>query len=307
MIAKFTEMGATPFRGHAAAVFTIFVWGTTFVSTKVLLRSFSPIEILFFRFMIGYFFLWAICPRALRVGGPREELYFALAGFCGVTLYYLLENIALVYSLASVVGIILSIAPFLTAILAHWTLDGERLTPRFFLGFATAITGIALIAFNGNFVLKTNPLGDVLAFLAAVAWAFYSILTRKIGAFGYNTILCTRRIFFYGLLFMLPALYAMDFRLELARFANPVNALNIAFLGFGASAICFVTWNWALKVLGAVRTSAYIYAVPVINIVAAVIVLGERVTSFMAAGTVLALAGLVISESKPRKHAQSEA
>ena len=83
---------------------TIIIWGTTFVSTKVLLEAFTPIEILFFRFTLGYFSLWAIYPRKGACGTLRQEMFFAAAGLCGVTLYFLLENIALTYTFASNVG-----------------------------------------------------------------------------------------------------------------------------------------------------------------------------------------------------------
>ena len=79
------------FAGHLAALFCILVWGTTFISTKVLLRAFSPVEILFFRFLLGYAALWLASPRFLRLTDRRQELLFACAGLCGVTLYFLLE------------------------------------------------------------------------------------------------------------------------------------------------------------------------------------------------------------------------
>ena len=233
--------------GHVLTLMTIIIWGTTFVSTKVLLEAFTPIEILFFRFTLGYLSLWAIYPRKGTYGTLRQELLFAAAGLCGVTLYFLLENIALTYTFASNVGVIISIAPFFTAFLANWLLDGEPLRKRFFVGFAAALTGIILIGLNGNFVLKLNPVGDILATLAAVVWACYSILMKKIGAFRMNMVFCTRKVFFYGLLFMLPALFIFDCRLGLERFASPVNTLNLLYLGFGASALCFVTWNWAVR------------------------------------------------------------
>ena len=138
------------------------------------------------------------------------ELTLAAAGLCGICLYYLLENIALTYTMASNVGIILSVAPFLTAILTHWFLRGEeKLRLHFFLGFLVAIVGICLISFNGA-QLAWNPKGDWLALLAAFVWACYSILTRKISAWGYPTVLITRRVFLYGILFMLPTLFFFD-------------------------------------------------------------------------------------------------
>ncbi|MCB6367639.1 DMT family transporter, partial [Intestinibacillus massiliensis] len=93
-------------KGHGAALFTILVWGTTFISTKILLTDFTPIEILFFRFLLGLAALILVYPRRLRLTERKQEVTFALAGLCGVCLYYLLENIALTYTMASNVGVI---------------------------------------------------------------------------------------------------------------------------------------------------------------------------------------------------------
>lgn len=91
--------------GHQAALFTVIIWGTTFISTKVLLADFQPEEILFFRFALGFAALLLVCPRRLELEDPRQELLFAVAGLCGIYLYYLLENIALTYTMASNVGL----------------------------------------------------------------------------------------------------------------------------------------------------------------------------------------------------------
>ena len=91
--------------GHAAALMTILIWGTTFVSTKVLLRDFTPVTVLFTRFVIGYAFLWCLKPRFLPFSGWKKEFLFAGAGLTGVTLYFLLENIALTHTFASNVGL----------------------------------------------------------------------------------------------------------------------------------------------------------------------------------------------------------
>jgi drug/metabolite transporter (DMT)-like permease len=199
------------------------------------------------------------------------------------------------------VGVIISVAPFFTAILTHWMeKGGEKLRVNFFLGFVVAMVGIFLISFNGA-KLELNPTGDLLALLAAFVWACYSVLTRKIGGFGYPTILTTRRVFCYGILFMLPALFLFDFHLELGRLASPVYLFNILYLGLGASALCFVTWNFAVKVLGAVKTSIYIYMVPVITVVTSSLILHEKITVLSGVGTILTLAGLFLSERKEGK------
>lgn len=283
--------------GHILAFITILIWGTTFIATKVLLHDFLPIEILFFRFLIGLVALTLILPRRLKLKDKRHNLLFVGAGLCGITLYYLLENIALTMSTASNVGIICTMAPFFTALFARWFLKTEKPPARFYLGFVIALTGIALIGFNGQTSLKLNPAGDLLALLATVAWAAYSIFTKKIGNLGYSTIKATRRIFLYGLVFMLPLLYVMDFQLGLERFKLSVNVFNILFLGLGASAMCFVTWNTALKILGAVKTSVYIYLVPVVTVATAAIILHEPLTKLLVLGALLTLLGLWLSET----------
>ena len=161
--------------GHAAALLTIFLWGTTFISTKVLLTGLRPVEVLFLRFALGFAALCLLYPRRLRLAGRRQELWFAAAGLCGVTLYFLLENIALTCTLASNVGVLVSVSPMLTALLSHFLLRRERLRPLFFAGLAVALAGVAMVSYNGAAVLELNPRGDLLALLAAAAWSAYSL------------------------------------------------------------------------------------------------------------------------------------
>ena len=282
--------------GHLVALLTIVIWGTTFISTKILLIDFEPVEILFFRFFMGFVVLLLVYPRRLKISKRKQEVTFAAAGFCGICMYYLLENIALTFTMASNVGVIISIAPFFTAILAHLFMKSEeKLQVNFFVGFIVAMTGIVLICFNGT-TLELNPMGDILAVIAAFVWACYSILIKKIGSYGYPVVLDTRRTFFYGIVFMLPTLFLFDFELGLLRFQNITYLLNIFYLGLGASALCFVTWSFAVRILGAVNTSIYIYLVPVITVVTSVLILKEPVTWISAIGTLLAIAGLCISE-----------
>lgn len=283
--------------GHITALITIVIWGTTFISTKILLTDFTPIEILFFRFLLGLLVLTAAYPKRLKITDKKQELTFAAAGLCGICLYYLLENIALTYTMASNVGVIISVAPFFTAVLSHLFLKTEeKLKVPFFVGFIVAMAGICLISFSGS-ELKLNPIGDILAIIAAFVWAVYSLLTRKISGYGYNTIGATRRIFTYGIVFMIPFLFVFDFHLDFEKFIKPEYALNLIYLGLGASALCFVTWNYAVKVLGAVKTSVYIYIVPVITVITSIIVLKEKITWTAAIGTGLTLIGLFLSEA----------
>lgn len=284
--------------GHFAALITVLIWGTTFISTKVLLEQLRPAEILLLRFILGWLALLAADPHPIIGTSRKQELAFAAAGLCGICLYYLLENIALTYTAAGNVGVIVSVSPCFTAILSRFLLrDGDALTPRFFLGFLVALAGICIISFNGA-SLHLDARGDLLALLAALVWAGYAVLSKYVSSFGYPTIRTTRRIFTYGILWMLPVCALLDFHPQWSALARPRVFGNLLYLGLGASALCFVTWGIAVEKLGAVKTSVYIYLVPVITLVTSALILREPITPLALLGTLLTLLGLVITQKK---------
>lgn len=284
--------------GHIFALLTVIFWGTTFISTKILLNDFLPVEIQFYRFIIGLVALTIVYPYKMKVENKKHELFFAAAGFCGITLCYLLENIALTYTMASNVGVFGSLVPIFTALIAYIFLKEEPLRINFFFGFVIAMLGVCFISYSTTATFQLNPLGDCLALAGTFSWAVYSVFTRKISKFGYHIIQTTRKTFFYGILFLLPILFLFDFKLEFERFTNPVNVFHLLLLGLGSSALCYVTWNFAVQVLGPVKTSIYIYLMPVITIAASVIVLNEKITWLSGLGILLIFKALYISERK---------
>lgn len=286
---------------HILALFTSVVWGTTFVSTRILITNgLSPHGIMFVRFIIGYIMLCILSKGRIKVKSLKEEFLFALAGLCGMTLYQLFENVALSYTQASNVSVLISIAPLITGILAS-RFSGEKLTNSFLLGFIISISGIFIIGLNDSFVLKISPKGDLLAILGAVVWGFYSIITKALGSRGYNIISVTRRIFFYGMTITAFVMPALGFDITLSYFTTPKFLFNLMYLGLIASAICFVTWNYAIKILGATKSSVYIYLNPLITILFSVMFLSEHITTYMVIGTVLIVTGLLISEMRDKR------
>lgn len=282
--------------GHLFAIITIIIWGTTYISTKVLLTGFTPVEILFTRFIMGLIALFLVKPVIMKPSSFKEELTYALAGISGISLYYLLENVALTKTFASNVGVIISVAPFFTAMVSKVLLKkSEKISLFFYIGFVIAMVGIYILTFKSN-PMKIDPVGDLLALLAAVVWAFYSILIKKAESYKRNTILVTRRVFEYGLVFMIPMLFMFDCTWDFTRFSNPKFLFNIIFLGLFASAFCFVSWNFSVKILGAIKTSVYIYLVPVITLVSSVIILHEPVNALTLLGAGLTMSGLFISQ-----------
>ena len=282
--------------GHMAALLCAIIWGTTFISTKVVLSTFTPIEILVVRFVLGYLLLWALRPKKLSFQGIKWEANAFFAGVFGIALYYLAENYALEYTSAGNVSLIVSTAPFFIAITFHLLKESdERFSIFFFLGFILAILGIALMNYSeGAFTF--DLVGSLLALLGAILWGIYSVFIKRAGRENIDIIALTRRTFFYGIVFLLPISLALGFDVSINDFKDVKVLSNVIYLGLGASAICFAVWNYAIKSLGALVSGVYIYLVPAITVVFSYFFLNENLNIYMIAGTCLVIIGLVISE-----------
>lgn len=289
-------------RYHLIALFTVMVWGTTFVSTKVLLDTFTPLWILLIRFAIGTVALCALRPHILKLKERKHEWLFIFAGATGIAAYYLLENIALVFTSATAVGVIVAASPLFTGILSRMIGVSKRLSVWFFAGFAVAMAGLILVSWANLASEATNEsatslIGDTLALLAGLIWAIYSLLVNRISELGYETIAATKRTFLWGLVFIVPfTILFGGSPIDPLTMLEPQNSLNLLFLGFIASAACFVTWTVSVKHLGATISTTYIYLVPAITATSSILILGEPFTVAIVAGLALTIAGLFLSQ-----------
>jgi len=286
--------------GNLLALFTVVIWGTTYIVTKNLLNNFHPIEILLYRFVIAFLALLIAYPKIFTIKNWKHEIVFALAGLSGIAVYQFLENTALTYTSATNASIITSISPFFTAILSFFVLKDEGITKRFIIGFIISILGVILVTFNGMFILELNPFGDLLLLFAVFMWAIYSVITKIASKYGYPMVQVTRRITLYGIIFIIPLYLFSNLKFDIGKILVWENGLSIAFLGLIASALCFSTWNIAVKYIGPVKTTIYIYAIPVVTIIFSAIFLHEKLTWMGILGTVLTIIGLIVSTKRNR-------
>lgn len=283
---------------HLVAILTVSIWGLTFISTKILIQhGLTPQEIFFYRFLIAYIGIWFISPRRLFTHRWKDEFWLMAGGIFGGSLYFFTENTALEITQASNVSFIICTAPLLTTILSLLFYKNEKATKGLISGSLLALVGVGLVVFNGSVVLKISPVGDLLTLLAALSWAFYSLIIKKM-ARRYPTVFITRKIFFYGMLTILPAFCIHPLRSDFSMFLQSTVLLNLLFLAILASLVCFVLWNVVLKQLGTVRASNYIYLNPLVTMVASALILQEHITLIALAGAACILLGVYLAEKK---------
>ncbi|WP_455591510.1 DMT family transporter [Bacteroides sp.] len=281
---------------HLMAAVTVSIWGTTFVSTKVLIGyGLSPVDILFYRFLLAYICIFFFSYRKIFSNTWRDELTFVALGLCGGSLYFVAENTAVGITLASNVSLIICTAPILAAFLSLLFYRGEKLQKKLICGSLLALFGVGLVVFNGSFILKINPAGDMLTLLAALLWAFYCLLLRRMSS-RYTTLFITRKVFFYGILTLLPFYFFVPLQTDPEILFRPVVLANLLFLGVIASMLCYLMWNTAVKRLGVVRTTNYIYVVPLVTLLTSAIIIDETITIVALLGSVLILSGVYIAE-----------
>ena len=284
---------------HILAFLTVAVWGTTFISTKLLIdNGLSPHEIFFLRFLIAYIGCWFIAPKKLMAHTVKDEFMLLLAGMTGGSIYFITENSALGITQTTNVSFIICTTPLLTSLLSLLFDKKEKVGKMFFLGTVVALAGVALLIFNGSFVLKLSPMGDLLTLCAALSWAFYSIIIKQLSG-KYHSAFITRKVFFYGVLTVLPYLALHPWSFPLAHFARPVVWMNLLFLSVLASLVCFMTWSLIVKMLGTIKSSNYLYLNPLFTTIAAWLVLNEHLTIYAVIGVGLVLGGVFLASRKP--------
>ncbi len=282
---------------HLVAFATVAIWGCTFVSTKVLmLNGLSPAQIFTLRFLIAYVMMLAVYHSRLWADSWRDELKMMLLGISGGSLYFLSENEAMNFTSTTNTSLIVCSCPLFATLLVRLVYRSTtRISMMQLGGSLLAFAGMVIVVLNGRFVLHLSPLGDALAFTACLSWSVYSLLMKWVSA-KYGAAFITRKVFFYGVLTILPYYIFYPTLPTAAVLTKPVVVGNLAFLGCLASMICFLTWNWCISKLGAVKATNWVYFNPITTMIFASWVLDEKITPYFLAGATCILLGMFVAD-----------
>ena len=289
---------------HLLALLVACIWGSTFVASKVLLNAgLNPAEIMCLRFILAWLLMLPLSlgRRKRRQRSARDVLWdeflFIILGLTGGSLYFLTENSSMNYTTTTNTSLIVCMCPLFASALISLFYKTERLRGIQIVGTLMAAVGVVVVVLNGHFVLHLSPLGDTLAFAACLCWAFYSLLMIP-AIRRYDTVFITRKIFFYGLLSMIPYYLIWPSHPQLCVLLRPDIIGNLLFLGCIASMICFLVWNLVIRKLGAVIATNYVYFNPVVTVLFAWLILSERITIFFLIGSLLILIGMYLAGKK---------
>lgn len=285
--------------GHIGAILTVIAWGSSFLSTKILMEEggFTPVEMYCYRFTAAYVLLLFFTLKKFFANSWRDELNFLLCGICAGSLYFITENYALKFTTAGNVSLLASISPIFTTILMA-VVFGQRIKLGVITGSIIAFLGAACIIFSHGESLEIKPAGDLLALSAALSWAVYTIAVKRLIPY-YSTLFITRKLFFYGVITALPVLFLQKepYHLHLLfDFQHPTFFFNFMFLVLMCSLGAYLMWNEVMKTLGPVASNNYLYAQPMVTMIGAYFLLNELIYPLGYVGCALIISGLVISD-----------
>ena len=289
--------------GHLGALITVICWGCSFIASKVLMEGagMTPVEVYVYRFSLAYLMMMAITFKEIRAKSWADELQLALCGICSGTLYFLMENYALIYTSTGNVSLLSAISPIFIAILLS-VIYKTRMKSGEIIGSGVAFLGVGLVIFSESISkglgMEIHPIGDILAISCALSWAVYSIAIKRLIPI-YNTLFLTRKLFFYGLITSLPLLIIQKEPLHLDvlfDFSQPVYFFNLLFLAVMCSSMAYLLWNESMKIIGPLATNNYLYIQPPVTMFAGCLLLGETIYLFGYLGCALVLLGLIIAD-----------
>lgn len=279
--------------GYLGAIAVVCLWGTTFVSSKVLLNEgLMPADIFFYRFTMAYVCMLIMSHGRMWSDNWKDEFTLVGLGVMGGSMYFLTENMALTYSTTANVSILVSTTPLVTALLLSIFYKSERLNGKQALGSVVAFIGVVLVVMNGQLVLHLNPKGDALALGASLTWGFYSLFMKRVMD-RYSADFITRKVFAYGLLSILPYFALQPLHCSPDILTRPVVLSNLLFLGLLASTGGYLLWNWVMQKLGAVKSTNFIYFQSIITMIAGAVILHERITLMALAGVLVLITGMI--------------
>jgi len=289
---------------HLVAFVVVAIWGVTFVYTKLLLiAGLTAAQIFVLRFVVAYLLLlaYSLTRKQFRLFSSvwQDELLMVALGITGGSLYFLTENSAMIYTTTTNTSLIVCLCPLIAALLIALFFRSMRLHGLQIVGTVMAAIGVIIVVLNGRFVLHLSPLGDALAFGACLCWALYSLLMIPASQ-RYNTTFITRKVFFYGLVSMIPYFLIYPDLPSPSVVLRPDVLANLLFLGCVASMLCFLAWNWVIKKLGAVIATNYVYFNPVTTVLFAWLILSEHITIYFLIGTLLILTGMYLCNRAPK-------
>lgn len=287
-----------PITGLLAGIAAASIWGGMYVVSKVVLEVVPPFALLATRLALGILALGTVIafrPKASLTGRQFRQIF--LVGFVGYGISLGFQFVGTKLSTASNGALVTSATPAFVLLFAPFLL-GEKTTPRGILALAVSTLGV--IAVIDPRTAEISPdffWGNLSLLAAALTWALYSVLVRKVSQTG--DLMTASAIMLAG---GIPSSLLFGvFEIQSQGIGEITLGIvgGILFLGIVSTAIAMFLWNYAFAKLPAAPASLTFFAQPVVGTILGTLLLGEQITRLFLLGGFLIGLGLAIASIEP--------
>jgi len=284
-----------------ACLLIVLIWAGSFIFIRIGLKDFPPITLAFLRFAAASLLL-----LIFYLFNKNKEKQFNLKftflklnvlALTGVSLLYIFQFYSLKFISASIGSIIINLTTIFMVLFSVLFLN-EKLNKRKVLGILIAFIGVSTLVSNGwekiNFS-STQFLGCILMLGAALCWAVYSILTKKVLEFNSNLTI-TLITFLLGTAYLFSAAFILENPFEAIFKASKIGWLSVFYLAFLSSALAYFLWNKILIKNEVSKVGAILYIIPIPTIIFEYFLLREAVTTVTLIGAFLVIVGVYLTE-----------
>lgn len=270
----------------------------THLIAKTLTQNIEPPVVLLFRVMIVciVFALYFLFRGGKGIKKIDKEDYplFLILGFVNIPVNQFLFLQSMEYTSAPNVSLAYSLTPAFVFIIAFFFMK-ERTSYKKIIGIILAIAGTIIVLAERKFDFNSESFfGDILALMAAMSWAVYTVLGKKI-TMKYGAIYSTFVSMFIGFIMYLPIFALLPEKIELEKFTT-VNWLQIFYLGAITSGVGYATWYWVLGKMDASKVSVFNNFQPILTALMTFLLFGDVVSMYFVVGGILVLAGVYLTQ-----------
>ncbi len=278
------------FAGLAAAS----IWGGMYVVSKSVMTVIPPYLLLTSRLLLGILTLFLVTLARGSVKVSRRQFWQIFGvGFIGYGISVGFQFVGTDLSTASNGSLVTSATPAFVLVFAALLL-GERITWRRLIALLVASLGVVAVIDPRKADLSSDLfVGNLFLVGAALTWALYSVLVRKITR--ELDVMPVSLIAFAGGLPVSIPLGAVELNSQGVGAVTPGVIAGVLFIGVISTALAMVLWNTAFAVLDAGVASLTFFAQPVVGTILGSLFLGEEITRLFLIGGVLIGMGIVIS------------
>ncbi|MBS7658058.1 MAG: DMT family transporter [Candidatus Bathyarchaeia archaeon] len=291
-------------RYFLACLLIVLIWAGSFIFIRIGLNEFLPITLAFLRFaaasiFLSLFYLFFNQPgKSKKLNLKTNFLKLNILALTGVSLLYIFQFYSLKFISATIGSIMINSTTIFMALLSAAFLN-EKLNKRKVLGILIAFIGVSILVSNGwrNIEFYSNQfLGGTLMLGAALCWAIYSVVSKKVLQFN-SSLTITLVAFLLGTVHLFPMAFILENPIKTIFNASKIGWLSVFYLAFLSSALAYFLWNEILMKSELTKVGAILYIIPIPTMIFEYFLLKEPITKVTLIGAFLVITGVYLTES----------